>query len=620
VIQQAAAPNGGPIEFHVLGPTGARCNGESLPIGGARRRALVARLLLDADRVVPPDTLIDDVWDGHAKEAAAATLQSHISQLRKVLGVCLQTRSGGYALSLAGATLDAHEFEHAAGAGTAELAAGDYDSAIATFTRAVGLWQGPAFQDVADRVWVQPEATRLEELRACCVEQLLRARLQAGEHQQVVADAEAAVAEQALREERWAILALALYRSGRQADALGAFSRLRHLLGDQLGIDPSPPLVALEASVRRQDPSLDSPSRASRPVSGVNAGLVRSGRAAAAQYDWPSAFEHLVAADRAKPLDAADLELLGDVAFMAGDQHTSISARQRAHVLWLGASDPIRAAVDALLIVGNYYVRNRPAIAAGWYQKGRRLLEDQPLGSAHGVLSYSGALIALTEGRFEAAATAAAEALRIGTSCNDRDVETIGLTLHGCALARLGHLDQALPLLDEALATASTGALGPISTGQIFCWSTQALLTVGDYPRAAEWIETIEACGVGGIPGDCRLHRAEVLRALGRLDQAETEADTALKEIQAVDLLHVGIAHYELAMIHLTRGDLQNAERSLDQAAACGAAVEPGRALLRLARGDPAAASTIDAALADSGVDPVHSVATTTKAHSDHEQ
>ncbi len=89
----------------------------------------------------------------------------------------------------------------------------------------------------------------------------------------------------------------------------------------------------------------------------------------------------------------------------------------------------------------------------------------------------------------------------------------------------------------------------------IFCWSTQALLAVADFARAAEWIEAVESCGVGGIPGDCRVHRAEVLRALGQPDRAEAEATAARTEVQAVDLLHARIAHYELAMIQLSRGE-----------------------------------------------------------------
>jgi hypothetical protein len=153
-------------------------------------------------------------------------------------------------------------------------------------------------------------------------------------------------------------------------------------------------------------------------------------------------------------------------------------------------------------------------------------------------------------------------------------------------------------MLDEVLAWASSGQLGPVTTGQIFCWSTRALLAVGDFERAAEWVEVVESCGVGGIPGDCRVHRAEVLRALGQHNRARDEALAARGEIQAIDLLHAGIANYELGMIHLVQGELKLAERAFLQAAACGAQSQPGLALLELARGDAAcAAVSVRAAL-----------------------
>ena len=144
-----------------------------------------------------------------------------------------------------------------------------------------------------------------------------------------------------------------------------------------------------------------------------------------------------------------------------------------------------RAAVAALLIVGNHYVRNRPVIAAGWFHRGRRLLEDEPEGPAHGVLAYTAALINLARGDPDAAVVAASESQRIGARFCQPDIEAVGQTLHACASIRLGPLREAQAMLDEALAWASSGQLGPIATGQIFCWSTQALLAAADFARAA---------------------------------------------------------------------------------------------------------------------------------------
>ncbi len=591
-----------PIRFQVLGPTEARQIGQPIPLGGARRRALLTRLLLGAGRAVSTDTLIEDVWDGHAPPAASATLQSHVSQLRKVLGDVIQWSTAGYVLHLDPARLDAAEFERRFAIGASLLVEGDAQAAVASLREALLLWQGRALQDVADRHWAQPEAARLEELRRVAAEQLLEARLESGEHERVVPDAEAAIEEEPLREQRWAILMVALYRSGRQADALRAYRRLRGLLLDELGIDPSPPLAALEGAVLRQDPILQSSAARPRPSPGsmtAEAGdtIARAYRAADAR-DWPQVCELLGSADRTTQLGESDLELLGDAAFMAGQQETSIAARQRAHVLWLRAGNRPRAAVAALLIVGNHYVRNRPVIAAGWFHRGRRLLEDEPEGPAHGVLAYTAALIDLARGDPDAALVAASESQRIGARFCQPDIEAVGQTLHACALIRLGPLREAQAMLDEALAWASSGQLGPIATGQIFCWSTQALLAAADFARAAAWVEAIESSGIGGIPGDCRVHHAEVLRAFGQYDQARGEALAARQQIQAIDLLHAGITHYELGMIHLVRRELDLAERSFRHARACGVQSQPGNALLQFARGDTTgAAASITAAL-----------------------
>jgi DNA-binding SARP family transcriptional activator len=605
-----------PIEFLVLGPTEARQSNEPIPLSGARRRALVARLLLDAGRAVSTETLLEDVWGEEAPPAASATLQSHVSQLRKVLGDRLQRSAAGYILRLDAVSIDVAEFEGRTAHGVSQMAEGDFEAAARSLRGALRLWRGRALQDVADQPWALPEAQRLEELKRFAAEQLLEARLGLGEHEQVVPDAEAAVEENPLREQRWATLMLALYRCGRQADALRAYQRLRALLVDELGIDPSPPLTALEAAVLRQDPALQQPIATIRDVPALSPDeaksiLARAHHAAEAR-EWQTVCELLTAADElveVVELDANDLELLGDAAFMTGEQDTSIAARQRAHALWLRGGDRPRAAIAAFLIVGNHYVRNRPAIAAGWFHKGRRMLEEEPEGPAHGVLAFTAALIALAQGEPAAAALAASESQRIGGRFHQPDIEAVGQTLHACSLMRLGRLVEAQAMLDEALAWASSGELGPVTTGQIFCWSTQALLAIADFERAVEWVEAIESSGIGGIPGDCQVHRAEALRALDRHDEARPEALAGRAEIQAIDLLHAGIAHYELGMVYLFQRELECAERSFCHARACGAKSQPGLALLELARGDVAgAAASIRVALQEPRQDDLRRV------------
>ena len=142
-----------PIAFQVLGPTEARQSGLLIPLSGVRRRALVTRLLLNAGRAVSAETLLEDVWDGQIPSAASATLQSHVSQLRKVLGECLQRSATGYVLHLDAAVVDAAEFEVRIASGVSRMTAGDAQAAAGSFREALGLWRGRALQDVADRPW-----------------------------------------------------------------------------------------------------------------------------------------------------------------------------------------------------------------------------------------------------------------------------------------------------------------------------------------------------------------------------------------------------------------------------------------------------------------------------------
>jgi DNA-binding SARP family transcriptional activator len=227
--------SGGPIEFQLLGPTEARQAGRPIPLSGARRRALVTRLLLDAGRAVSSETLLEDVWGDEAPPAASATLQSHVSQLRKVLGDRLQRSTAGYVLRLDAVSVDAAEFEGRVANATSQLAKGDFEAAVRSLREALRLWRGRALEEVADKPWAQPEAERLEELKRIAAEQLLEARLALGEHEQVVPDAKVAVEENPLREQRWATLILALYRCGRQADALRAYQQLRICLSTNWG-------------------------------------------------------------------------------------------------------------------------------------------------------------------------------------------------------------------------------------------------------------------------------------------------------------------------------------------------------------------------------------------------
>jgi predicted ATPase/DNA-binding SARP family transcriptional activator len=250
------------MEFGILGPLQAGADGTDVTPRAAKPRLLFARLLVDANRVVAAERLIEDVWDDDPPPSAATTLQGYVSQLRKALGPDrLLTKAGGYELVVEAGELDAQVFE-------AEVAEGRRTGSLDLLRHALGRWRGAALADAAGAAWATPEIARLEELRLLAVESYLDALLATGDNAGVIAAAEFAVAEHPLRERLWAILMTALYRDGRQADALRAFQRLRQTLGEELGIEPSRELVELDARMVRQEFE-SAPPRSAQATSGI---------------------------------------------------------------------------------------------------------------------------------------------------------------------------------------------------------------------------------------------------------------------------------------------------------------------------------------------------------------
>jgi DNA-binding SARP family transcriptional activator/class 3 adenylate cyclase len=247
------------VEYRILGALEVAVNGEVVPVGGSRERALLALLLLRANQVVPADTLVEELWGGRPTEAAENTLRVYVSRLRKSLRLAgadevLVTQTPGYVLRVAPDELDAARFEAAAAAGKEHLLAGEPRQASAVLRDALGLWRGPALVDLASAL---PEAARLEERRLEVTEDRIEADLAAGRHREVVGELELVTGTHPLRERLWGHRMLALYRSGRQAEALRAYQEVRSLLGDQLGIDPGPELRRLEEAILQHDPGLE---------------------------------------------------------------------------------------------------------------------------------------------------------------------------------------------------------------------------------------------------------------------------------------------------------------------------------------------------------------------------
>jgi len=227
----------------VLGPLEVLEEGHSVPLPGPKARAVLVLLLLDANRVVPLDRLVDGLWDEAPPETATKTLQVYVSQLRKALGPeRIQTHARGYSVATGPDELDAARFERLAGEGR--------------FEEALGVWRGPALADFREERFARDAAARLEELRLGAEEGRIDAELAAGHDSQVVADLERLVAEHPLRERLRGQLMLALYRSGRQSEALELFRRTRAELVDALGVEPGPELQELHRAILAQSPDL----------------------------------------------------------------------------------------------------------------------------------------------------------------------------------------------------------------------------------------------------------------------------------------------------------------------------------------------------------------------------
>ncbi len=222
-----------------------------------RDRIVLSVLAVRRGNVVAPDEFAEALWGERPPASWPKQVQICIGRLRKVLGpAAIETVAGGYRLALDGEDVDGFQFEHLIDRARVLRATGQVDRAAASYARALSLWRGRPLDEVDGWLPGQSEAARLEELRRTAEEDWLDCRLAAGEHREVVVEAQALVTAEPLRERRWAILALAQYRCGRQGDALRSLTRARHELVDALGIDPGADLVALEEAILRQDPTL----------------------------------------------------------------------------------------------------------------------------------------------------------------------------------------------------------------------------------------------------------------------------------------------------------------------------------------------------------------------------
>lgn len=328
------------MDYHVLGPLEAVGREGRLPLGGPHQRAILALLLLNAGRVVPTGRLMEAVWGERPPRTASKALQNSVSQLRKLLGsecaAAILTRAPGYVLDLRTDSLDLERFRTLARDGREALAEGRMARASDRLEAALALWRGPVLADLGTTTFPGEEIARVEQLRVTTEIDAIEAALALGHDADLVPRLETLVDEQPFEERLRAHLVLALYRSGRQADALASYQDARRTLVSELGIEPGPGLKELEREILSQDPALDAPP-------------VRSVRAAPRRPPVAMAFVAL----------AAVLAIVAGVVTVAGGGRDSPRRR-------LAPNEVARVEVDTARVTAHTAVGARPfAIAAG---------------------------------------------------------------------------------------------------------------------------------------------------------------------------------------------------------------------------------------------------------------
>jgi DNA-binding SARP family transcriptional activator len=254
------------LEFRILGPLEVARDGDAIPLGGPKQRATLAILLLNANRVVSIDRIADDLYAGSPPVTAVTQVQRQISGLRRAIGPAstIETRPPGYVLQVAPDSVDLGRFEFL----VEEAARSDPSRAAELLRDALALWRGAPLADLVDEPFAASAVGRLEEIRLLALERRIDADLELGRHRELVGELEVLHSEELLRERFLAQLMLALYRSGRQADALATFRRARQVLVDELGIEPGRALRELEQGILRQDAALDLDASAPLPSRG----------------------------------------------------------------------------------------------------------------------------------------------------------------------------------------------------------------------------------------------------------------------------------------------------------------------------------------------------------------
>jgi class 3 adenylate cyclase len=331
--------------------------------------------------------------------------------------------------------------------------------------------------------------------------------------------------------------------------------------------------------------------------------MLEAGRDAIRRHAWDEAIEALTAADRDQGLSPDDLELLGSAWWWTGRPDEATEALERAFAAYTEADRTEDAARVALTLGYEAFRGNSPTGGLGWLAHVERLLADGPESPLHARLAVFHAVFAIMENDLGKAVDLGQRAIEIARRTGNTDWLAMATSFVGLAEVFAGHLERGLSLIDEAAVAASSGRLDIRVASDIWCNTISACYSVGDLKRAARWAEDGERWmrrqSLGGYPGVCRVHRAEIKMLHGEWSEAEREARLGCEELERYRLLDsVGWAHYQVGVVRLRRGDLEAAAEAFDRAYEYGHDAQPGLAELQLARGEVAEARrSIDRAL-----------------------
>ncbi len=300
-------------------------------------------------------------------------------------------------------------------------------------------------------------------------------------------------------------------------------------------------------------------------------------------------------AEQSGALDADELELLASAATFSAKPDDATVAHQRAFSL-VRTDEPRRGARLAILLSMTHIARDSMAVGIGWAQQAKELLEDQ--GECEEAVTFSllEALVASETGQKDRALDLADDIIVRARRLGADDAKALATLLKGGILVGQGRIDEGAPLVDSAMALAVSGCLGEFASAYIFCGTISTCASSGDLDRAWEWTNEVGRCTVRGIaayPGDCRMHRAEMLRIRGEWTKAEVELASVCEELGTWDVGHAAIAYYELGEVSLRRGDLEAAGHAFAECKELGHRALPGLASLELARDNPDAAMAL---------------------------